>query len=87
MRTSQRSAKAKGKEPNVTQPIVISQDKSELVMGLFEKVTHEKTEFLHHVRLFFFAPNYVKLTSSRRALSKAPHFPHFPTIKKHSPAG
>jgi enhancer of polycomb-like protein len=49
-RTSQRSAKAKGKEPDVTQPIVISEDEFELVMGLFEKVTHEKTEFLHHVR-------------------------------------
>jgi enhancer of polycomb-like protein len=51
-RTSQRSAKAKGKEPDVAQPIVISEDEFELVMGLFEKVTHEKTEFLHHVRYF-----------------------------------
>jgi enhancer of polycomb-like protein len=41
--------KAKGKEPDVAQPIVISEDEFELVMGLFEKVTHEKTEFLHHV--------------------------------------
>ncbi|KAH9020325.1 enhancer of polycomb-like-domain-containing protein [Lactarius pseudohatsudake] len=47
-RTSQRSAKAKGKEPDVAQPVVISEDEFELVMGLFEKVTHEKTEFLHH---------------------------------------
>lgn len=51
-RTSQRSAKAKGKEPDVAQPVVISEDDFELVMGLFEKVTHEKTEFLHHVRYF-----------------------------------
>jgi len=43
-----RSAKAKGKEPEVPQPIAISEDEFELVMGLFEKVTHEKTEFLHH---------------------------------------
>ena len=48
-RTSQRSAKAKGKEPDVAQPIVISEDEFELVMGLFEKVT---TEFLHHVCYF-----------------------------------
>jgi enhancer of polycomb-like protein len=48
-RTSQRSAKAKGKEPDVTQPIVISEDEFEVVMGLFEKVTHKKTEFLHHI--------------------------------------
>ena len=48
-RTSQRSAKAKGKEPDVAQPIVISEDEFEVVMGLFEKATHEKTEFLHHV--------------------------------------
>lgn len=48
-RASARSAKAKGKEPEVSQPIVISEDEFELVMGLFEKETHEKTEFLHHV--------------------------------------
>ncbi|KAI9453934.1 enhancer of polycomb-like-domain-containing protein, partial [Russula earlei] len=47
-RTSQRSSKAKGKEPDVAQPVSISEDEFELVMGLFEKVTHEKTEFLHH---------------------------------------
>ncbi|KAF9467645.1 enhancer of polycomb-like-domain-containing protein [Collybia nuda] len=47
-RTSARSAKAKGKEPDVSQPVVISEDEFELVMGLFEKVTHEKTEYLHH---------------------------------------
>ncbi|KAI0262080.1 enhancer of polycomb-like-domain-containing protein [Gloeopeniophorella convolvens] len=47
-RTSQRSAKAKGKEPDVAQPVAISEDEFELVMGVLEKVTHEKTEFLHH---------------------------------------
>lgn len=47
-RASARSAKAKGKEPEVSQPLVISEDEFELVMGLFEKETHEKTEFLHH---------------------------------------
>ncbi|TFY75117.1 hypothetical protein EWM64_g8894, partial [Hericium alpestre] len=45
---SSRSAKAKGKEPDVPQPVAMSEDELELVMGLFEKVTHEKTEFLHH---------------------------------------
>jgi len=44
-----RSAKAKGKEPDVAQPVPISEDEFELVTGLFEKATHEKTEFLHHV--------------------------------------
>ena len=44
-----RSAKAKGKEPDIAQPIAISEDEFELVMSVFEKVTHEKTEFLHHV--------------------------------------
>ncbi|RDB21980.1 Enhancer of polycomb-like protein 1 [Hypsizygus marmoreus] len=47
-RTSARSAKAKGKEPEVSQPLVISEDEFELVMGVLEKVTHEKTEYLHH---------------------------------------
>ncbi|KAN0132706.1 hypothetical protein V8E53_009377 [Lactarius tabidus] len=46
MRTSQLSAKMKGKDPDIVQPIVILEDEFELVMGLFE-VTHEKTEFLH----------------------------------------
>jgi len=49
-RTS-RSAKAKGKEPEASQPVVISEDEFELVMGAFEKITHDRTEFLHHVRL------------------------------------
>lgn len=47
--TSQRSAKAKGKEPESAQAIAITEDEFELVMGVFEKVTHDKTEFLHHV--------------------------------------
>ena len=34
---------------DIAQPIVISEDEFELAMGLFEKVTHQKTEFLHHV--------------------------------------
>jgi len=47
--SSSRSAKARGKEPEVTQPLAITEDQFELVMGLFEKVTHEKTEYLHTV--------------------------------------
>ena len=49
---SGRSSKAKGKDPEVSQPVVMSEDEFELVMAVFEKVTHEKTEFLHHVRPF-----------------------------------
>jgi enhancer of polycomb-like protein len=49
-RTSVRSAKAKGKEPENSLPVVVSEDEFELVMGIFEKVTHERTKFLHHVR-------------------------------------
>ncbi|KAJ3473978.1 hypothetical protein NLI96_g12716 [Meripilus lineatus] len=45
---SGRSAKAKGKDPEVSQPVAMSEDEFELVMAIFEKVTHEKTEFLHH---------------------------------------
>ncbi|KAG6862228.1 hypothetical protein C0995_002159 [Termitomyces sp. Mi166 len=44
-RTSARSSKAKGKDPEL---LAISEDEFELVMGLFEKVTHDKTEYLHH---------------------------------------
>ncbi|CDO73364.1 hypothetical protein BN946_scf185008.g127 [Trametes cinnabarina] len=46
---SGRSAKAKGKEPDYVQPVAMTEDEFELVMSIFEKVTHEKTEFLHHV--------------------------------------
>ena len=49
---SVRSMKAKGKEPDVAQSVAMSKDEFELVMAIFEKVTHEKTEFLHHVSLF-----------------------------------
>ncbi|KAI6012212.1 enhancer of polycomb-like-domain-containing protein [Pisolithus marmoratus] len=44
---SQRSAKAKGKEPDCNQPVAITEDEFELVMGVFEKTTHDKTPFLH----------------------------------------
>lgn len=46
-RTS-RSAKGKGKEPETPQSVIVSEDEFELVMGVFEKVTHERTEYLHH---------------------------------------
>ena len=47
--SSGRNAKAKGKEPDLAQPVAASEDKFKLVMAIFEKVTHEKTEFLYHV--------------------------------------
>jgi enhancer of polycomb-like protein len=51
-RASARSAKARGKEPEPCQLTTISKDEFELVMGLYEKVTHERTEYLHHVRRY-----------------------------------
>lgn len=39
----------KGKEPEGNHTVAISEDEFELVMAIFEKITHEKTEFLHHV--------------------------------------
>ncbi|KAF9264627.1 hypothetical protein L218DRAFT_234186 [Marasmius fiardii PR-910] len=47
-RTSARSAKARGKEPDSPCAVSMNEDEFELVMGLYEKMTHEKTEFLHH---------------------------------------
>ncbi|KAG9312626.1 enhancer of polycomb-like-domain-containing protein [Chiua virens] len=44
----QRSAKAKGKEAEPVQAVSITENEFELAMGIFEKVTHDKTEFLHH---------------------------------------
>ncbi|CCM00001.1 uncharacterized protein FIBRA_02026 [Fibroporia radiculosa] len=45
---SGRSSKAKGKDPEFNQPVAMSEDEFELVMAIFEKVTHEKTPFLYH---------------------------------------
>ena len=45
---SQRSSKAKGKDPDLSAPVAMSEDEFELVMAVFEKVTHDKTEYLHH---------------------------------------
>ncbi len=53
--------KEKGKEPDISQPVVISEDEFELVMGVFEKVTHEQTEYLHHMCIYFTFVFLVKL--------------------------
>ncbi|KAG7444124.1 uncharacterized protein BT62DRAFT_971418 [Guyanagaster necrorhizus] len=47
-RTSMRSAKGKGKEADTSTPTIVKEDDFELVMGLFELITHEETEYLHH---------------------------------------
>jgi enhancer of polycomb-like protein len=57
-RTSSRSAKVKGKEPEASQLVFVSEDEFELVMGVFEKVTHERTEYLHHVCNFYILPRF-----------------------------
>jgi hypothetical protein len=57
-RTSSRSAKVKGKEPKACQLVTISEDEFELVMGIFEKVTHERTEYRHHVCVFYILPRF-----------------------------
>ena len=36
---------------DIIPPMVIYEDEFERVVGIFETVTHEKTEFLHHVSL------------------------------------
>jgi len=42
-----RSARSKGKDVETTTPVIMSENEFELVMGLFEKVTHDNTPFLH----------------------------------------
>ncbi|KAL5512537.1 hypothetical protein ACEPAG_3190 [Sanghuangporus baumii] len=44
---SARSTKAKGKEIETNTPVVMNEDEFELLMGLFEKITHDNTPFLH----------------------------------------
>lgn len=48
-RAAARGIKAKGKQAEACPPIQMSEDEFELVMGLFELITHEETEYLHHV--------------------------------------
>jgi len=85
-RTSTRSLKAKGKEPDTPQPVVISEDQFELVMGVFEKVTHERTAYLHHVCAVVLQVRckltYVELY---RVLRPVWTFQHFRNIKMCSP--
>ena len=78
-RTSARSAKAKGKEPEPCQPAAISEDEFELVMALYEKVTHERTEYLHHVSRLFWSLCYIKVSDlcDYQGLETGMEFPAF----------
>lgn len=44
-----RSAKSRGKDPETHQAVTMDENLFELVMGLFEKITHDNTPFLHVV--------------------------------------
>ena len=80
---SSRSTK-KGKEPEGNHPVSITEDEFELVMAIFEKVTHEKTEFLHHVSVAILISLAIYLTHDvHRASSPGRLSPHFLTIKIH----
>lgn len=48
----------KGKEPET---IPMTEDEFELVMAIFEKVTHEKAEFLHHVSTSLYDHSFASL--------------------------
>ena len=52
--TSRTTMQCQGKRQGTgVQPVMISEDEFELVMGIFEKVTHDKTPFLHTVCILF----------------------------------
>jgi enhancer of polycomb-like protein len=42
-----RAGRSKGKEAEAASTLSMTEDEFELVMGLFEKITHDKTEHLH----------------------------------------
>ncbi|EJD08231.1 uncharacterized protein FOMMEDRAFT_131122 [Fomitiporia mediterranea MF3/22] len=46
-RSGHRSTKGKGKEAEANIPVPMNENDFELVMGLFEKITHDNTPFLH----------------------------------------
>ncbi len=76
-RTSARSAKSKGKEPDTVTPVHVGEDHFELVMGLFELITHEETEYLHHVRRRCLYRTVSSLTSHTQSLKEGMTFPEF----------
>lgn len=82
-----RSAKAKGKEAEASTPIAMSEDDFELVMGLFEKVTHDNTPFLHVVRIPLVSFQFFFFTVHHRASNniKAHAFQLFPNTMMFSP--
>lgn len=51
-----RSAKARGKEVELPVPTSMTEDDFELVMGIFEKITHDNTPFLHVVSVIVSFP-------------------------------
>lgn len=75
----------KGKDPEANHAIAISEDEFELVMAIFEKITHEKTEFLHHVSsiLSCYSVVYLICAVCRVLNPGLPSLP-FPTIMKPS---
>lgn len=82
-----RSAKARGKEPELPPTVLISEDEFELVMGLFEKHTDEKFPYLHLVRADA-SHTYSAVTDCfffLTLLRARPIFRHFPTTKPSSP--
>ena len=52
---SHRSAKSRGKEPDMHPPFEMEPDDFELVMGIFERITHDNTPFLHLVSIVLVA--------------------------------
>jgi hypothetical protein len=87
------SAKARGREPEVTQLVVmwlVSEGEFELLLGSFESMMHEQTKYLYHVR----TPSLYRLLSFNlvfTASNRECHFffESFPTTKtpsgNHSP--
>lgn len=74
---SGRSAKSKGKDSEALQPVAMSEDEFELVVAVFEKVTHEKTELLHHVGPLPTLGSGERLTNHNQGLEQGSPFPPF----------
>jgi enhancer of polycomb-like protein len=75
-------SKAKASGPDFSAPVVISEDEFELVVAVFERITHDKTEYLHHALengMYF----------PRLRITRTPSLLHFlrprPPIPSHHP--
>jgi enhancer of polycomb-like protein len=70
-------ASKKGKEPDVSPSVSMTEDEFELIMGVFERITHDKTEHLHLVHSFALHTFILPVLTVMQSLETGMDFPAF----------